>query len=714
MIPRSTTDINVIDSNIDGESIDMTIDTNSLSHIMSVLTDLYSDTMLACVREYSTNARDAHLESGLGDVPIEVSTPSRFSPMFKVRDYGNGLSLDAIRNVYSKYGSSTKRNSDIVNGMLGLGAKSALTYTPSFTVVSVNNGMKHTVSVGRHDGGGGYMEVVDSSPTTDPSGVEIQIPVATGDISTFASKVGEFYTFWEAGTVKVDGVVNSGPYLGEYIKIDDSTYFQSGVYGDSIIVMGGVAYPSPFENPFHQRSSRFIHFADMGDVVFSPSRESLLTNSKNRQFFNSIVEKVKANIAASAQSHIDEAEDVQSAYIRSREIGSSLLYPVMGSSAPSLDSFAYRGSSLKDYEDRILKIIQDDDSLFYGNSRTAGASTSFYNVDAYSRSIPMVVNVKVVITGLDPEVMRNDNRRRTILRGIRYLGYGNTNILSTDTDGTDLKSVLPSSKMIDAVNVREAAREDLKNSRTNSTAKKVAKAADGNIDKIIGANDGIMNTVITPYSGDGSNLVFLSRSDLREASGAVSGYSIYTRTQNFNAIASAFPNVEMVAVPLKAQDKFKKVFPKARSYREFYDSVSTVGFMDLLMNAAQGKFTKDDVIAWAISVTTDTYSTGSDIRSLKVVARGMSTPAFTKFKNACDKFEEVDKAFNTLSRTYGSWFDNYKFKNYATALGKGKTVETMGSAAYELINKYPLIAGRSSATPHLVQYVAAVDSGVIV
>ena len=44
----------------DEDRTKMTFDENSIAHLMSVLTDLYSDKELAVIREYSTNALDAH------------------------------------------------------------------------------------------------------------------------------------------------------------------------------------------------------------------------------------------------------------------------------------------------------------------------------------------------------------------------------------------------------------------------------------------------------------------------------------------------------------------------------------------------------------------------------------------------------------------------------------------------------------------------------
>ena len=42
--------------------------------------------------------------------------------------------VEDIHSIYSQYGESTKRGTNAQNGMLGLGCKSALTYTNQFTM----------------------------------------------------------------------------------------------------------------------------------------------------------------------------------------------------------------------------------------------------------------------------------------------------------------------------------------------------------------------------------------------------------------------------------------------------------------------------------------------------------------------------------------------------------------------------------------------------
>src|SRR6476469_3924392 len=141
-----------VTSTLQGVKISMKINEDALTHIMSFLTDLYSDPEMAVIREYSTNAYDAHVE-GFVDRPIEVTLPTNLSPFFRVRDYGAGLDEDDIREIYSQYGASTKRESNDVNGMLGLGCKSALTYTDQFTLTGIKNGICTEVAISRDENG---------------------------------------------------------------------------------------------------------------------------------------------------------------------------------------------------------------------------------------------------------------------------------------------------------------------------------------------------------------------------------------------------------------------------------------------------------------------------------------------------------------------------------------------------------------------------------
>ena len=74
------------------------------SKMFKILSDsLYSDKVMAVIRELSTNANDAHVASGNKN-PFKVSLPTQANPNFTVRDYGTGLSQEDMedRNFYKQ------------------------------------------------------------------------------------------------------------------------------------------------------------------------------------------------------------------------------------------------------------------------------------------------------------------------------------------------------------------------------------------------------------------------------------------------------------------------------------------------------------------------------------------------------------------------------------------------------------------------------------
>src|ERR1051325_3005995 len=148
------------------------------AHIMSILRDtLYSDKVLAIIREYSSNAWDAHREVGKDKTPIKVTIPTTMEPNLIIQDFGPGLSHEAVFEVYTQYGASTKRDSDKSVGMLGIGSKSGFAYSDSFTVTSCHGGMKRTYVAVLDESDKGAINLLAEEPCGDETGITIQIPV---------------------------------------------------------------------------------------------------------------------------------------------------------------------------------------------------------------------------------------------------------------------------------------------------------------------------------------------------------------------------------------------------------------------------------------------------------------------------------------------------------------------------------------------------------
>lgn len=253
-------------------------------HIANLLINLYSDPTEAVVREYSTNALDSHIAAGVRR-PIEITLPTRDNLEFVVQDWGLGLSVDDLRDVYSMYGRSLKRESDDMVGQLGLGCKSGLTYADAFTIVAIKDGVKTVAMSTKDEHGVGTIKVLDTVGTTEPNGVRITIPVRNGwDADEFVNAAEHLFQFWDEGTVLIDGEAPDVPEWKKVgLSIDNDIMvvpLNAGLH-HSYVVMGNVAYQvkdasAPGDAKRRNvKDLRFVARINMGDVDFVPSREAV-------------------------------------------------------------------------------------------------------------------------------------------------------------------------------------------------------------------------------------------------------------------------------------------------------------------------------------------------------------------------------------------------------------------------------------------------------
>ena len=92
IMKMSSAVISVESSGVQSEAF-FNIKDSNVAHIFGILRNkLYSDKPLAIIREYCTNAFDAHIEAGIPERPIEVSFPTAFKNTLTIRDFGKGLS----------------------------------------------------------------------------------------------------------------------------------------------------------------------------------------------------------------------------------------------------------------------------------------------------------------------------------------------------------------------------------------------------------------------------------------------------------------------------------------------------------------------------------------------------------------------------------------------------------------------------------------------
>lgn len=155
--------------------INAKIDPSAMTLIMDMLAKNYNNPLPSAIREYVSNGIDVHKEQHINK-PVKLTLPNHFSDEIIIEDFGCGLSLDEIINIYANFGSSTKRNDDEQIGGFGIGSKSGLAISNMITVTSVKNGLKNIFTLVRDETGISTILLKENEKTDDDSGTTVQIP----------------------------------------------------------------------------------------------------------------------------------------------------------------------------------------------------------------------------------------------------------------------------------------------------------------------------------------------------------------------------------------------------------------------------------------------------------------------------------------------------------------------------------------------------------
>lgn len=246
----STGNVDTIERIGVGADREFTIDFSA--KMASILADgLYSDKIQSVVRELCCNAYDSHVAAGHPDRPIKVHFPNRFEPFFYVEDFGIGLSHNEVMGIYTKYGASTKTNSNDFIGALGLGSKSPFALTDSFTVTARKDGIENHYSMYRNEKGMPSVAHLGSSQTIESNGVKVTVPVHTDQRNEFIEKSKAVFKWFPVKPITVGDTITYDKIEYQYqgngwgiIKVDYRTYNYG--YRNSqrpVALMGLVAYP---------------------------------------------------------------------------------------------------------------------------------------------------------------------------------------------------------------------------------------------------------------------------------------------------------------------------------------------------------------------------------------------------------------------------------------------------------------------------------------
>jgi rRNA-processing protein FCF1 len=288
MILEKQTEAHILEEGTTQETVKMSLDLDSAQVLMQMLSkNLYSDSIGSTIRECASNALDSHRRAGC-DEPIIVSFKRNSQAdtyEFAVEDFGIGLDADDVVNIISKYGKSTKRDSNTELGMMGLGFKAPLAYSSSFYFVARKDFMerKYMMYEGEDTNS---IDLLYEKPTAEPNGVKVIVPVTYYDRYNFVNKIKEQLAYF-------DNVYFDVEPMGSYNVPNDFTihraehfqYSQIATNNDMHLCLDNVSYPIDWEKLGIERirMKMALRFSLSDGLFPTPNREALRYTQEAKQ-----------------------------------------------------------------------------------------------------------------------------------------------------------------------------------------------------------------------------------------------------------------------------------------------------------------------------------------------------------------------------------------------------------------------------------------------
>lgn len=412
-------------SNVKAEKAAFSISTNAQDTALAidVITNKgYKHKIQTPVQEYICNARDAHREAGQTR-PIEITLPTVFDPIFKVRDFGLGIDPSKMNDVFIKFFASTKRRDNSQTGGFGLGAKSAWAYTDSFGIVSIVGGIKRTYTA--YKAGQGMLQPEGEVKTDEPSGVEISIAVNPKDMAEFKKAVIRTVFFWKESERPV--LVNEATPIsypkeprrfGRFAFYDNSDI--QGIvstdryYNRDYVILDGVPYEieDVFQmdkdlDRYNRKVCRFFLELETGEVSITPFRESLEYNELTT---NSLNEKIKTS-----KNLLEKAYNSALKKAKTGKEKIEVLKSFEG--CLNLDTLKLNELISYRYNNLAMTMGAEEWKKFSFNTWNGDKLQPFYRKGSYVRDCQLSVNT--IFIEYDPSV-ETDSERTTRMKFVQY------------------------------------------------------------------------------------------------------------------------------------------------------------------------------------------------------------------------------------------------------------------------------------------------------
>lgn len=309
------------------DEVAISFETNAVA-FYATINGLAKDKIGYPIRELSTNAWDASRGN------FEVHLPTSLNPVFRVRDFGPGMSADAMKNVYSRLYSSTKRWTNNQVGGWGLGSKSPYAYligdhgSGSYNVTSYHEGMMRTYVLSLEAGGKPVMRMLVAAPSNEPSGMDVSFAVRREDIQTFVTRAHQIlWSFnprptitpslnWDEPEIQASG--------------DGWTSYKKGTvpFSGPHVRMGCVMYPFDLRqvetSGFLDIYDTVLFEAPIGSLKVTLSREELAFDDTTKATLKGLVASYEQSMFSQIQAKVDASTSLFEAVYNFEQASSGL------------------------------------------------------------------------------------------------------------------------------------------------------------------------------------------------------------------------------------------------------------------------------------------------------------------------------------------------------------------------------------------------------
>lgn len=294
---------------------------------------LYNNPELASVREIITNASDAHNENGITK-PFNINVDDDF---VTIQDFGGGIPHDLFDKYYKGLGGSSKRDSVISTGGMGIGKIAPLSITEMMMVTNRNAGISKTWSItrGTQESNGkpliGLMNETTCSP--DDNGLSVIIPISGRYKQTLANVMYVVKAGNINAVIHADAECTGIRYPVHETAYGSMIYHNTYNTYNSIAIRWGVnTYsienlrihtPDSIDEILSYYSSGIAMVVDIPlteTLSITPSRESLIKTDMNIEVITKYLKRLGNYIARYRKQHIKNALQVhiqQKNYVKS-------------------------------------------------------------------------------------------------------------------------------------------------------------------------------------------------------------------------------------------------------------------------------------------------------------------------------------------------------------------------------------------------------------